>query len=44
MIRAVRTRDPGDPRAVAEYRAFKQFTGVTPYLEKAVNELWPGLI
>ncbi|MGN6366970.1 MAG: class I SAM-dependent methyltransferase [Phycisphaerae bacterium] len=37
MIRAVRT-GAGSPEAAREYREFKAFTGVTPYLEKALGE------
>ena len=39
MLRALRTGDPGDPHALAEYHAFKRFTGVTPYLETLLPPL-----
>jgi hypothetical protein len=38
MIRAVKTDRPGNPDALQEYHAFKKFTGVTPYLEKALGQ------
>jgi SAM-dependent methyltransferase len=41
MLRAVRTRPIGDPRALARYRDFVAFTGVTPYLATAVADLLP---
>jgi SAM-dependent methyltransferase len=42
MIRAVKTSAPGDPAFLAEYRAFKGFTQVTPYLEEALAGIFPG--
>ena len=43
MIRAVRVREAGDTAALREYQAFKEFTGVVPYLEKALKESFSGL-
>jgi hypothetical protein len=38
MIRAVRGAPTGDAAHVAEYRAMKQFWGVTPYIQTALGE------
>jgi SAM-dependent methyltransferase len=38
MIRAVRGARPGHPRAVAEYRALRDFWGVTPHVERVLGE------
>ncbi|HEY4329367.1 MAG TPA: SAM-dependent methyltransferase [Phycisphaerae bacterium] len=38
MIRALRVRSSQDPAAIKEYQQFKQFTGITPYLEGALKE------
>ncbi len=37
MIRAVRTGAPPTPALVAEYRALKEYWGVTPYLEELLS-------
>ena len=42
MIRAVKVAPPGDPAFLREYADFKAFTGVTPYLEKALGEVFPA--
>jgi SAM-dependent methyltransferase len=44
MIRAVRGGPVGDPAAVAEYRAMKEFWGVTPYIEAALGEPFRRLV
>ena len=38
MIRSVKTSPPGNTRWVDEYRNFKSFWQVTPYLEKLLGE------
>lgn len=38
MIRAVRTGEPGDADAAAEYRALRDYWGVTPHLEKLLGD------
>ena len=38
MIRSVKTAPVGEARWVEEYRALKSFWGVTPYLEKILDE------
>jgi SAM-dependent methyltransferase len=38
MIRAIRGLPPGEATHVAEYRAMKEFWGVTPYIEQALGE------
>ena len=44
MIRAVRSGRPGDPKAVAEYKALREFWHVEPYLECLLeSELGPFL-
>jgi SAM-dependent methyltransferase len=42
MIRAVKVHAPGDAAALREYHHFKQFTGVTPYLERVLGSLLPS--
>jgi SAM-dependent methyltransferase len=37
MIRAVRAAEPGDADAIAEYRALRDYWGVTPCLEKLLG-------
>ncbi|MBZ0276529.1 MAG: SAM-dependent methyltransferase, partial [Anaerolineae bacterium] len=44
MIRAVKRTAPGDPAFVAEYRALKDFWGVTPYLETLLGESFQALM
>jgi hypothetical protein len=38
MIRAIHGLQPGEAGHVAEYRAMKEFWGVTPYIETALGE------
>ena len=44
MIRAVRGAPAGEPGFVAEYREMKHFWGVTPYIERALGEVFLQLI
>ncbi|WP_168219282.1 class I SAM-dependent methyltransferase [Limnoglobus roseus] len=44
MIRAVRTGHAGEVAAVREYRALKEFWGVTPYIETALGEPFQRLM
>lgn len=38
MIRAVKSRQPGNPQAVQEYKELKAFWNITPYLEQLLDE------
>jgi hypothetical protein len=40
MIRAAKREDRGDANARRDYDALKEFWAVTPYIEKALGELW----
>ncbi|HZO72844.1 MAG TPA: SAM-dependent methyltransferase [Ktedonobacteraceae bacterium] len=38
MIRAVKSRQPGNPQAVREYKELKAFWNITPYLEQLLDK------
>lgn len=44
MIRAIRTEAPPDARLIAQYRALKDFWGVTPYLETLLGDALAAVI
>ncbi len=44
MIRAIRTDTPPDERLIAQYRALKDFWGVTPYLETLLGDSLAAVI